>query len=168
MLNSCDKNITGSPACYGRGFSIVELVLVIVIVSILAAGAGLLWPGSTMNLDAQARQLVSDIRYTQLLAMMRGERFRVEFSLNSYRITDRTGATVVANPKTGVAPVPLPPGMTLAPDNPFIVYGGKGEPYVDSNVPGTPLAVVSVLTLTHGSESRQVAIAPETGRVWVQ
>src|SRR5579871_6266124 len=78
-----------------HGFSMMELVIVILIVGILAVLPFYNWPGTVINLDAQARQFADDIRYAQSLAMAKTIRYRVSrVSATAYQILNSSGSAV--------------------------------------------------------------------------
>ncbi len=52
-----------------NGFTLIELVVIIMIISVLAVFVTANWPGLTLNLGAQTEQLAVDLRYTQSLSM---------------------------------------------------------------------------------------------------
>jgi prepilin-type N-terminal cleavage/methylation domain-containing protein len=56
-----------------RGFTIIEVIMVIVLISVLGASASLMFYGGTSSLgvSAAARKVADDIRYAQSLAMAR-------------------------------------------------------------------------------------------------
>ena len=154
-----------------KGFTLSELVIVLALVSVLAVSVLTQWPGRALNLDGLAHQLAGDIRYVQSLSMTRGQRFRINFSVGppaSYSISDRTGATPVAHPVVGVASVPIETSVTMTTSNTLLVFDGKGTPYSDGALPGTPLGGDATVTLSHGTDSRMVTVSRETGRVLVQ
>lgn len=150
---------------YAQGFTLVELVLVLLLTAILSVVAVNQWPGSDINLSAQADQLVGDIRYTQALAMNRGQRFRINFNSSGYSITNAAGTAAVPHPLTGANAVALNSGMTLTSTNSFLVFDGNGVPYTTATSPGTALAANAVITLSAAGQSRTVRVSPQTGRV---
>ena len=83
-----------------RGFTLIELVITLIILSLLAYTVISRWSASTFDLQAAAEQLIADIRYTQMLAMTRGQRYRINYTSNSYRISDRTDSTTIPEPAT--------------------------------------------------------------------
>lgn len=151
------------------GFTIVELIAVIVIIAILTVVITQEDPGPRIGMQASAEELIAAIRYTQMLSMSRGERFRINFFASSYTITDITGVTFVNHPATNATSTALPAGVTLtvnaAITSSFLAFDGKGIPYVTSSTPGTALSATGIVTLTSGSEAIAINIHPETGRV---
>jgi prepilin-type N-terminal cleavage/methylation domain-containing protein len=152
------------------GFTLIELVLVIVIMSFLSVGVYIAWPGSTINLKGQADQIASDIRYAQALSMTKGERYRwVKTSSTTYQITNSSGTAILL--AGGSTTVTLNSGMAFGsftdlPNN-LVVFGGNGTPYTDTGSPGTALASTAIIPITAGSETKNISISPETGRVIV-
>ena len=148
-----------------QGFSLLELVIVLILTGILSVYAINRWPGSSINLSAQADQLVADIRYTQSLAMSRGQRYRINLNAASYSITNAAGTVAVPHPVNNSAVALFDTGITLTTTNSFLVFDSNGIPYTTTTSPGTPLAGDAVITLTSSGLSRTVRISPQTGRV---
>lgn len=144
-----------------RGYSLIELVLVILLISIIAATAISLFPGKAVELGAQAQQLAGDIRYVQSLSMTRGARHSIVLQANGYSIANASGA--VAHPG-GSASITLR-GITLTFPSASYAFDGKGVPYAGS----TALATDATITLTDtaSSQTRSVVITQQTGRVSV-
>lgn len=150
------------------GFSLIELIAVLAITSVLAATAVTKWPGSGINLAAEAEKLAADIRYIQSYSATHDQRYRINFFANRYGFTNLNGATALLHPITNTAQIMLPTGTTLATTNAYLAFDGRGVPYRTAVLPGTVLTVVAVVTLTSGGQSRTVQVSPETGRVVVQ
>ena len=151
------------------GFTLAELVAIILLVGILAFTAIPRFAGPSLRVDAQAEQLASDIRYTQTLAMTRGDRFRINLSATGYQITSSTGANTVVHPGTGSTNAVALNGVTLSGWNPpltnnYVAFDGRGAPYalVTSS---TGLVANATITLSGGGSQRDLVISPETGRV---
>lgn len=149
------------------GFTVLELVLVLVMVGVLAAyAAPRLFTVQSIALPASAAQLAASIRYTQSLAMSRGQRYRINFTGATYQITDMGGAPIVQPLTAGTAAVSLAPA-TLSGFNPpltggYVAFDGRGVPYVSATA---PLAGTATITLTSGAEVASVSVAAETGHV---
>lgn len=86
-----------------KGFSLVELIIIIVIVGILGTFVMLTLPGGDTQLRAEANKLISVIRYTQQLSISNSlatatnpnaGRYRLFFSSNYYEIFDSSGNNV--------------------------------------------------------------------------
>jgi MSHA pilin protein MshC len=162
---------SGIPSRTVGGFTVVELVAVIVLVAILAITAiPRFQDRNAIDVSAKAQQLASDIRYTQSLAMATGQRNRINLAATSYQITTSSGVPVV-HPATGsTAPISLG-GVSLSGYNPpltnnYLAFDAKGVPYTD--VAGTTLNTNAVITLTESGSTRTVTVSPQTGRVAVQ
>lgn len=153
-----------------NGLSLIELLLVMVLISLIAAIAVPRFV-TTPNLDAQTQQLLSDLRYTQQLAMTHGQRFRVNFTLpNSYGITDLSG-TAVPNPSTNTNTITLPAGITISgltnlPNN-LIAFDERGIPY-DNEGATAALTVNATITLQRNGVSRSIVINQQTGSMVAQ
>lgn len=152
------------------GFTMIELVVVTLIVSIIAVFSVSRW-SATINPNALAEQLASDIRYTQSLAMTHGQRYRLNLTApNTYSITT-TGGTAVPNSVTGTNTVTLT-GITFGafgnlPNN-LIAFDGQGIPYTDSGATTTLNATATIPVSTGGAVTRTIQISPTTGRVTIQ
>jgi len=153
-----------------RGFTIVEFIVVIVLISIVAAIAVPRWVTSP-NLDAQTQQLLSDLRYAQMLAITHGQRFRVNFTLpSSYGITTLAG-TAVPNISTNTNTITLRSGITISgltnlPNN-LIAFDEQGIPYSDSAAT-VPLAANATITLSYNGMTRSIVITQQTGSMAAQ
>ena len=151
-----------------RGFSLFELVTVLVLLGIVAVfAAPRLFTTQSITLFATTAQLAASIRYAQSLSMSRGQRYRVNFTANSYQITDMLGGVVQpATANTGTALVSVVPTVLNGYNPPltlnYVAFDTKGVPYTSATV---ALAVTATITLTSGGESSTITIAPETGRV---
>jgi MSHA pilin protein MshC len=151
------------------GFTLIELIIVIVIMIVLSAYAVARWPGNHINLNAQAQQLANQLRYTQSLAFSQSQRYRLNLTSTSYSITT-TGGTAVTDPVTGSNSTNLPSGITMTwtnLPNSLVAFDGKGSPYTNSTAT-TLLASNATIRFSQGSTTRTVLITPQTGRVIVQ
>jgi len=152
-------------ACRMRGFTLIELVVVITIMVVLTALL-LNWPQKTITLDAQAQQLMNDIRYIQFYAMTTSERTRINFSSNQYTFTKADGSTAILQPALGSNTISLDSGITLTTTglpSGYLVFDQRGIPYVDNTTPGTALSSNATIILTASGGSAIITISPDTG-----
>ncbi len=153
------------------GFTLFELIIVIILMAILSLGVYLKWPGSSINLAAEAQQIANDIRYAQSLAMTNGQRYRfVKTSANTYQIVNNAGTAIKL--ALGNTTMTLNSGISFGTlsnlPNSLIAFDGLGIPYTDTATPGTALSATATIALTASGDTVTISIAPETGRVLVQ
>jgi prepilin-type N-terminal cleavage/methylation domain-containing protein len=158
-----------------RGYSLVELVIVILAIAVLAVIVIARWPDKSNELNGQSKQLASDLRYVQQLSMARNKPYRIQLNLvTGYRFFDDQGNSVphpAANP--GSTMINLGGGITLSGGGVvYLVFDGKGVPYLSSviNQKGTKAVADLTLTLTPqvGTLSRNIIVQANTGYVSVQ
>ncbi len=156
-----------------HGFTMLEMVIVIVILGIMAAMAIPLWPGSSINIGAGADQLAADLLYTQSLAITSGQRyFWIMTGTTTYQIRNSAG-TAITYPGTGSTTINLNAGtsfstLTNLPSS-LVLFDGKGQPYTTSVITGgTRLAASATIRIIAGGITKSVIIYPNTGYVVVQ
>jgi prepilin-type N-terminal cleavage/methylation domain-containing protein len=157
----------------GGGFTLLEIVIVLMIVGIISAIALARVGNDPVMLSTQVDQLAGDIRYVQALAMTQGQRYRINLSATGYTLTlADAGGTLVPHPVTGsTAQTNWNSGITIAlpptnlPNN-LVAFDGRGIPYTD-NLATAALAAASTasIMLSKGGVSQSITITPQTGRV---
>jgi prepilin-type N-terminal cleavage/methylation domain-containing protein len=144
-----------------QGFTLIELVIVLGIISGLAAMVVPRFNNSDNTVLAQAHRLARDLRHAQSMAMNQGRTlvFNVQ-STTAYRVS--YGGSTVINPATQ-----QPYRVTL--DNDATLSGTDTE--FDSmgrpSLAGNLLAGNRVYTLSGNSRSAMVTLNPVTGFVSV-
>lgn len=164
-----------------RGFTMVELIVVIVITLILSIGSLVTISNAlkSIRLVNAADKLASDLRYAQYMSGSIAKWYGVSFEAdptNQYTVYTTTGTadTVVADPARAGSDLIVNLGGDYNIKITSVSFdGGKkvefspnGTPYTDKN--GSPLAAEGVITLSNGSASRMVRVTPNTGRVFEQ
>lgn len=151
------------------GFTLTELIAIILVVSVLSVTALYSQTGGGARLNIQVDELVSDIRYIQSYAVSRGQRFRINFpTATAYTLTNLTGAVAVPHPVRNSNQIVLEDGVSLTSTNSFIVFDGMGVPYINDTTPYIPLSSDAIISISHSGQSRSIRVSPETGRVLVQ
>ncbi len=152
-----------------EGFTILELVMVIVILGILAAAISFKWSKSTFGLSTQAELLVNDLRYTQNLSMSRNKQFSWEkTSANTYTIKDDDNNAVLNS--INLATTTLAPDITFGGTVTYnkITFDTKGVPYNGTVTSPVALTSNATIPLVMNGKSINVIIEPETGRIYIQ
>ncbi len=150
-----------------RGFTLVELMVVIVVLGILYFTL-MLYPGTLLNITPVAQQFAQDVRYTQNLAMTRGQVFYLSIdSATTYSIHDSTGVAQT-HPYTHTTTLKLGNKLTFTsvtnlPNN-VISFNVYGYPYTDVAAT-TPLLLAARICFQLGSESKCIVVNPGTGYV---
>lgn len=143
-----------------RGFSLIELLLVLVILGTLSAYALPRWEPADTTLAAQAERLARDLRHAQALAMSQGRSLRFELQPPSgYRVTDSSGTTVTDPADQQPFLATLDNGVTL---------GGSDTEFDSLGRPvngGALLATDRSFTLTGNAASTTVTLSAVTGFV---
>ena len=156
-------HLKGLNSC-GAGFSLIELVSVMVILATIAALAAPRFVHHDATVPAQADQLGRIIRHAQSLAMSQGRPLTVDVqSATSYVITDGATPTpsTIRDPSGQLQAFSLQNGVTLSGVD--LEFDSLGRPISGSNL------VTNTLnwTLNGGSNTATVSVQAVTGFVSV-
>src|SRR3990167_111694 len=149
-----------------RGFTLIELIIVIVVIGMIAMTTLPQWTASSLTLEFQTRRILDDIRYAQALSLVSGQRYRwVVTSGVTYQITNEAGIAILF--PSGSNQVTLSGGAVFGSftnlPNSLIAFDSRGAPYINVTYPGTPLSGIAIVTLTAEGITRSIQIHPETG-----
>lgn len=143
------------------GFTLLELVLVLLAIAILATLAVPRWSLSDSTLHAQAAQLARDIRHIQMLAMNQGRTLTFQSLGGSYRCVD-AGSSIITDPATQQPfSFTLKNAVTLSAGT--LSFDSLGRP-VNA---GALLPAASTFSMTANTQTANLSIAPITGFVTV-
>jgi len=134
------------------GFTLIELIMVIVIIGILAFVAIQKYPTTGISLETAAAMIRSDIRSVQALAMAQHTSKALTFSTTGYVFPAAGGGNKTRNFTNifdgAISFNPLPTNIT---------FNSLGEPTRDQN---------DTITITTGSSTKTLTVLRYTGRVY--
>lgn len=134
-----------------QGFTMIELVLIMVILGILSASISSRLNFASHDASGYAEIIKSSIRLAQKLAIAkRATAVSITFSVNPFG-----GCTVNGVQVTGEQCDPLPNGVSVTGLS-SITFDGLGRPNVNA---------VTTITVSGGDVSRTICLEPETGYV---
>ncbi|MBU4117790.1 MAG: type II secretion system GspH family protein [Proteobacteria bacterium] len=150
------------------GFTLIELVMIIVIIGILAATVYVRWPVG-MEEDAAANEFRRALRYAQHKAMTRQftnntAAWGITVNANASYTVQRIGGgelaeqTYVNRCLTSENPPPCEIPLAGGP----VYFNGIGEPL---NAAGNPIAGTTIFTIGAPPNTRNITISPVTGYV---
>jgi len=158
-----DKSKPRYPVTRADGFTLIELVAVMVLIATLGAVALPRFTHNDATVPAHADQLGRVIRHAQAMAMSQGRPLTVDIqSVTSYAITDGITATPVRNPAGEEQTYTLINAVTLAGTD--VKFDSLGRPLNGAALAST--AQSWTLTGT-GSNTASVSLQPVTGFVSV-
>jgi MSHA pilin protein MshC len=151
-----------------RGFSLPELIAVIVITSILAAIAlPRLFSRGAFDTVGFSNQAQAAVKLAQKLAIAQGRWMHVSIAGNTVTIfrtaanTNCAGGTVIPFPSGTLTSAPT--GVTLAASAPEFCFDAQGRPIAIDTA--TPASATNTLTISGTDGTRTFFIEPQTGYV---
>ncbi len=148
------------------GFTLLELTFVMMVIAIISVIVIPSWTATSLSLEMEAKRVLNDIRYVQMLSMNSGQRYRwVRVSASVYQIVNESGTAMIM--PSGATQVTMTSGVTIGtltnlPNN-LIAFDSQGIPYTTSTYPGTALAATASIPLTAGGVTRTIQITAQTG-----
>ncbi len=150
------------PSCGKRenGFTLLELVAVVLLMGMLGATLAVRWSPGGATLGPQAEEVARALRHAQSLALSQGRRLRVEVqSATGYAIT--AGGAVITDPQGIRQSFQLADGVTLSGTN--LDYDSLGRPLEPS---GALITAPRDWVLSAAGNSATVSVSPVSG--WVK
>lgn len=156
------------PAKPSSGFTLVELIMVLLVVGIVAAYAAVRgYSAAEVTLPSQAQKMATDLRHAQTLASTWGASLVVSAGAggNVYSVSCKTASTTppcnaspVIDPATGAAfSVTLAKNVGFsAVSNPALTFSSLGKP---------DAATTASYTLSSGTSTNTVTVEVITGKV---
>ncbi len=151
------------PHRHSQGFTLIELIMVLVMVSVLSAYAAARWSPGDSAVHAEAAHLARDLRHAQSLAMTSGEHLTFDLlGSGSYQVTGTSG--VITDPSSGENFAwTFASGVSRSGSCGDIEFDTLGRPVVS----GALLASTCSYVLSGDSISATVTLIPVTGFVTV-
>jgi prepilin-type N-terminal cleavage/methylation domain-containing protein len=172
-LGALEENPLHNP-----GFTLVEMVVVVVVLGILAA---VFVPRSNTDaiiLSTQTEQFAADIRYAQSLAMTQGwsgvsparRTYSITYTATTYSFVDGSGIAVT-HPSGQPSPIRFAGGVSISPFPPnpalgnVVSFDGRGIPYSDVSATNALASMATISMVGSGGSIRAIRIYPNTGMV---
>ncbi len=167
-------------ACARMGFTMVEILIVVVILGIVALAAlPMMSSAASIQIKAAANVIAADLEYARSMAISRGQYYSVAFNAatESYEIQDQTG-TVISHPvrkgfdyaidftadsrlnKVDIQSADFDPGSVQT-----ITFDYLGSPYVGAGT--TTQLNAGAITLQAGTTTITVNIEAVTGFITI-
>lgn len=150
-----------------NGWTLIELIVVLVIVSILVFVMHKAWPGKAALVRAEAQQLAQHLRSVRQYAVAHDESVRLNFdtAAKSYQFTDSSGTTPIQFPSLNNATVSLDGDTTLTLvnlPNSYLLFDKNGKAFIASDL---ALSADATITLAGSGVSEVVTVKAYTGAV---
>jgi prepilin-type N-terminal cleavage/methylation domain-containing protein len=164
-----------------RGFSLVEILIVVVIISIAALMAVPMFSSAgSMQIGSAANIIAADLEYAKSMAITRGQNYSVVFyvTAESYRIVDQSGNVVSHPVKKGfdyvvdfknegrLSKVVITSAQFLPNTSSTIAFDNMGMPYSGTVNPSNSLNSGS-LTISADGATTTISVEPVTGYITI-
>ena len=153
-----------------RGFTLIELITVMIIAGIIALYAAPRLTSKIFNVRAAAGELAEAIKYAQEMSMVHSgdTHYRIELQANSYRLTQ--GGTDIPDPLTQTTPFSGSWSDISLNQIGTITFDSRGRPTCSGGLAAcsTPADTDLNIVLSAGSDSVTVTLARLTGYAYVQ
>jgi len=155
-----------TPSSSSGGFTLIELVTVLVILAVISAFIAS--RGSTLNTDLTARlsEVRSQLRFLQLRAMKNGTPVGLECDSadGTYGARYVANSTTIALPGETSATISLS-GKSMTMTSFFFSFDANGIPYTGATPTKIDSATNATISITAGGQTGTLTVTPETGFV---
>lgn len=145
----------------GAGFTMLEIIAVLMVVAILAAMAIARGMGND-DAVAEANSLKSKLRFAQLRAMSDVVMWGVQVNSDTLVLLSDESPATVFFPDVGSNTYDLPDGVTIIGGTATIQFDDRGRPYTGTGISVHPLDADYTITVG-GDPNVTVTITEETG-----
>ena len=149
------------PGRYDRGFTIIEVIVVLIVLGIITAVIiSRASSTATYTLRSEADVIKTHIRYAQARAMNTSTVWGINFPSSTTYSLFRNGDTTdtVVLPGVDSDPVTLPSGVTVSTG--IVSFNDWGSPYANATATGTSTNVTITVTC---DETESISITKNTG-----
>ncbi len=155
-----------------KGWTVIELVMVIVIIAIIAVASIPRFEAFySIKLQSGVKRALADIRYTQELSIARHENYKIVFNTGteSYQVQRVSDSAYAIDPFTRVNLIvnfstdPEHKGINIASTNlasGTVQFDWQGIPY---DVNGAALTAEASIVFTYKDYTNTIYITPQTG-----
>jgi len=151
------------------GFTIIEILIVVVILAIAAMTAiPMLSSAGSIQVRSVANMIAADLEYAKSLAITKGQKFSVVFdtSADSYEIVDESGTTILHPVKKDYYVIDLQDEGLDKADITGAVFGGTDPSRVEFDYLGSPDDGGTV-TVQGGKTTLTISVEAVTGYITV-